>query len=117
MALARLKTNDEVVVISGKDRGKRGRVLRVLRKSDKVLVEGVNIVTRHLRRNPQNPQSGGRQEKPAPIPACKVMLWSDEAKRGVRVRAEGSGKAKQRIAAQGKKPIGSPARGSKKPAK
>ncbi|HMS15444.1 MAG TPA: 50S ribosomal protein L24 [Planctomycetota bacterium] len=116
MSLKRLKTNDEVVVLSGKDKGKRGRVVRVLNKSDKVLVEGVNLITRHLKRNPQNPQAGGRQEKPAPIAACKVMLWSDESKAGVRVRVAGEGRDKRRVSVKTGKPISAGGRAKEKKA-
>ena len=101
MSLSRLKTQDEVVVIRGKDRGKRGRILRVLRAKNKVIVEGVNIVTRHLKRNPQNPQAGGRQERPAPIDASNVMPWSDADGKGVRVRSQGAGQEKRRVSPGG----------------
>jgi len=101
MSLARLKQNDEVIVIRGKDKGKRGRVLRILKAKDRVVVEGVNVVVRHLKRNPQNPQAGGRQERPAPIHASNVMLWSDQESKGVRIRVEGVGSEKRRVSSQG----------------
>jgi large subunit ribosomal protein L24 len=68
----RIRRGDTVAVISGDDRGKRGRVLRVLPESDRVVVEGVNLVYKHLRKSQQNP-TGGRVRKEAPIHACKVM--------------------------------------------
>ncbi|MAG57567.1 MAG: 50S ribosomal protein L24 [Planctomycetes bacterium] len=101
MSLARIKQNDEVIVIRGKDKGKRGRVLRVLRIKKRVVVEGVNIVTRHLKRNPQNPQAGGRQERPAPIDASNVMPWSDSDSKAVRVHTEGTGRDKRRVSSAG----------------
>ena len=116
MGLSRLKTNDEVVVIRGKDKGKRGRVIRVFTKSDKVLVEGVNMVVRHLKRNPQNPEAGGRKERPAPIAACKVQPWSDDQEKGVRVRVEGEGRTKRRVAAQGGKPLSAAGRSKERKA-
>ena len=96
---ARIRTQDEVVVTTGRDKGKRGRVLSILTKKGKVVVEGVNIVTRHLKRNPANPAAGGRTEKPAPIPMSKVMLWSPSDSKGVRVRMSGTGREKHRVAA------------------
>ena len=83
---ARIRKNDVVVVISGKDKGRRGVVLSVDPRSDMVLVEGINKVTRHRRANPQNPAQGGRIEREAPIRACKLMPWSDKDGKGVRVR-------------------------------
>ncbi|ACM23180.1 MULTISPECIES: 50S ribosomal protein L24 [Thermotoga] len=69
----RIKKGDLVEVISGKDKGKRGKVLRVLPKEDKVIVEGVNMVKRHQRPIPQL-REGGIIEREAPIYACKVMV-------------------------------------------
>lgn len=66
-----VKKNDEVLVLAGNDRGKTGRVLRVLPKQNRVLVEGVNIRVKHLRRSQANPQ-GGRVEREAPIHASNV---------------------------------------------
>ena len=102
MSLSRIKTNDEVVVIRGKDKGKRGRVLRVLRAKNRVVVEGVNTVIRHLKRNPQNPQAGGRQERSAPIHISNVMPWSDADGKAVRVNSDGTGRDKHRISSSGK---------------
>ncbi len=63
---ARIKTEDQVIVISGKDRGKQGRVLRVDAKNDRVYVEGLNIIKRHQKANPMSPtaqQTSGVIEK------------------------------------------------------
>ncbi|ADL42159.1 ribosomal protein L24 [Caldicellulosiruptor acetigenus I77R1B] len=68
-----VKKGDTVVVISGKYKGKQGKVLTVLPKDKKVVVEGVNIVKKHVRPNPKMPQ-GGIITQEAPIWACKVML-------------------------------------------
>ena len=69
----RIKTNDEVVVLSGKDRGKKGKVTAVDLEASKVTVEGVNEVKRHVRRSQRNMQ-GGRLSKMMPVPVAKVML-------------------------------------------
>jgi len=85
MSLARLRKGDNVVVISGKDKGKKGKILRLFDEDDKVLVEGVNVIKRHLRPTPKNPQ-GGILEKEAPIFASKVMPVDPKTGKGTRVR-------------------------------
>lgn len=67
----KVKTNDLVEVISGDDKGKRGKILRSIPSQGKVVVEGVNRKWKHLRRSQENPQ-GGRIEREYPIFACKV---------------------------------------------
>jgi large subunit ribosomal protein L24 len=96
----RIRTNDEVVVLAGRDRGKRGKVLRVVLKKDRVVVEGVNIITRHLKRKPQAPQSSGRVQRPAPIHVSNVALWSAADGRGVRTKMKGEGREKIRVSAK-----------------
>ena len=71
----RLRTDDTVVVISGKDKGKTGRILRVDLKKDKVYVEGLNIVKRHQRPSPGRPNAAvGVIEKEGPIHVSNVAL-------------------------------------------
>ena len=72
MANMKLKTGDKVVVIAGKDKGKEGKIIAVDKKNGRVLVEGVNMVSKHTKPNAQN-QQGGIIKKEAPIYACKVM--------------------------------------------
>jgi large subunit ribosomal protein L24 len=104
----RLQRGDTVVVISGKDKGKQGRIKRVLVDDSKVIVEGINLIKRHTKPNPRN-QQGGIIEKEAPLHASKVMpldpttnkptrvkIKTDEnglktriAKSGAEIRAEG----------------------------
>ena len=69
----RIKVDDTVVVLSGKDSGKKGRVKSVDLEENKVVVDGVNVVNRHVRRSQRNMQ-GGRLSKTMPVPAGKVML-------------------------------------------
>jgi large subunit ribosomal protein L24 len=97
---ARIRRGDTVVVISGKDKGKTGKVKRVLRESERVLVEGINLVKRHMRPTPRNP-SGGILEREQPIFACKVMPVDPKTGKGTRVRVKTleSGK-KVRVAAK-----------------
>jgi large subunit ribosomal protein L24 len=82
----RIKKDDEVVVISGRDKGSRGRVLKVLPEVGKVIVEGVGRVKRHTKPTQKNPQ-GGILEKELPIHASKVMLLDTKADKPTRVRA------------------------------
>lgn len=79
-----VKKGDTVVVIAGKDKGKKGKVLQVLPKKNRVIVEGVNMVIKHQKPNPQL-QQGGRIEQEAAIHASNVMLWDKKANQGVRV--------------------------------
>jgi large subunit ribosomal protein L24 len=70
----RLKKNDVVVVISGRDRGRQGKVLKVLPRADRVIVERVNLIKRHVRPNPSKNIAGGISEKEAAIHISNVML-------------------------------------------
>jgi large subunit ribosomal protein L24 len=79
-----VKTGDTVYVISGKDKGQTGKVLRVFPKKGKVLVEGINKVTKHLKPNQMNPQ-GGVVELEAPIFSSKVMIFDEKAGKPTRV--------------------------------
>ena len=80
-----LKKNDNVVVISGRDRGKRGRVLRVIPDKARVVVEGVNFIKRHTRPNPQRNIKGGIVEREAALAAANVQLVCPEYSRPTRV--------------------------------
>lgn len=71
--MKRIKTGDEVVVIAGKDKGREGRVLRVL-AGDRVVVENVNVVKRHTRGNPAAGQAGGIVEQERSIHISNVMI-------------------------------------------
>lgn len=79
-----VKKGDTVVVIAGKDKGKKGKVLQVLPKKNRVIVEGVAMVTKHQKPN-QQMQQGGRIEQEATIDASNVMIWDKKANQGVRV--------------------------------
>lgn len=83
--LKRIRKNDEVVVIAGKDRGKRGRVTMVDADRNRVVVEGINLAKRHTKPNPQRNVKGGIVEQEASIHASNVMLWDGEAGKGTRV--------------------------------
>lgn len=80
----RIRKDDDVIVITGKDKGKRGTVVRVL-PGDKVLVENVNIVKRHTKPNPNRGVSGGIVEKEAPMDISNVALFNPVTKKADRV--------------------------------
>ena len=86
---ARLKQGDQVIVVGGKDRGKRGRILRVDPKKDRVYVEGLNIVKRHERARSTGDMAtaspGGIVEKEGPINVSNVMLLDPKGNKGTRI--------------------------------
>ena len=80
----KIRKGDQVIVLAGRDKGKRGTV--TLRKDDShVIVEGINLVKRHMRPTPRNP-SGGILEREQPIHACKVMPVDPKTGKGTRVK-------------------------------
>jgi large subunit ribosomal protein L24 len=83
----RIRKNDQVVVIAGRDKGKRGRVLSVDPAKNRVVVEGVAMIKRHTRPNPQKNVKGGIVEREAGIHASNVMLICPETNQPTRVGA------------------------------
>jgi large subunit ribosomal protein L24 len=81
-----IKTNDTVEVITGKDRGSRGKVLRVVRDADKLVVEGANRAYKHVRKSQKNPR-GGQLSKEMPLPVSNVLLVCQACGSAVRVGA------------------------------
>ena len=81
----RIKKNDLVEVIAGRDAGKRGKILKVLRERQRVVVQGVGFIKRHTRPNPQRNIKGGIAEREAPIHVSKVMIVSGEDDRRTRI--------------------------------
>lgn len=84
MATRKIRKGDEVIVIAGKNKGKRGTVLRVP-SSEQVVVEGVNVVKRHTKPNPQRGISGGIVEREMPVQVSNVALYNPTSKKGDRV--------------------------------
>ena len=80
-----LKKNDNVRVIAGRDRGKEGRILSVHNATGRVVVEHVNIVKRHTRKNPQKQIAGGIAEKEAPIAVSNVMILCSKCEKPARI--------------------------------
>lgn len=85
MVKSRIKKNDEVVVLAGKDRGARGKVLRVMPSKGTAVVEGVNMIKRHTKPNPQKQSKGGIVEREAPVSLSNLMLICPETGRPTRV--------------------------------
>ena len=85
--MAKIKKGDLVVVITGRDRGKQGRVLEVLKDSDRLVVEGVQRVTKHVKagQSGRGTRTGGIETVEAPIHGSTVMLVDPETKKGTRV--------------------------------
>ncbi len=81
----RIRKNDKVMVIAGKDKGKIGAVRKVLKKKDAVLVEKVNVSKRHTKANPYQQQPGGIVEKEMPIDISNVMLVCGSCAKPTRV--------------------------------
>lgn len=97
--MQRLRKGDQVVVISGDDKGKQGKIVRVLRERNTVVVEGVNRTKRHVKSLPDRP--GGIMEVDAPIAASKVMPIDSQSGKPTRVRYQVVDGKKTRIAKSG----------------
>ncbi|HEY4211365.1 MAG TPA: 50S ribosomal protein L24 [Steroidobacteraceae bacterium] len=82
--MKKIRKGDQVVVLSGRDKGRRGAIVEVL-ADDTVLVEGVNRVKRHTKPNPQAGKQGGIVEKEMPLPVSKVAIWNPGAKKADRI--------------------------------
>lgn len=98
MALMRIKKGDNVIVLSGKDKGKDGKVLRLFPATDRVVVEGVNIKKRRTKPRKQN-EKGQTIEAPAPMHLSNVALRCAKCKKGVRTKTKIDGDKKSRICA------------------
>jgi len=83
--MQRIRSGDEVVVIAGKHKGRRGKVLRVELDSDRVVVQGVNVVTKHVKPGRENPQ-GGIVKQEAPVHISNVMIADPQTGDATRVR-------------------------------
>jgi large subunit ribosomal protein L24 len=93
--MSTIRKNDNVIVVTGRDRGKRGRVLRVVPAKNRVIVEGVNFIKRHTKPNPQRNVKGGIVEREAGLDASNVQLLCPECGKQTRVgrRRQDDGKS------------------------
>ena len=99
MAASKIRKGDTVVVLSGKDKGKTGEVIRSMPKDSKVLVSGVNVAARHRKPTQTNPQ-GGIERKEAPLHVSKVAIADPKSGKPSRVRFEERNGKKVRVAAK-----------------
>jgi large subunit ribosomal protein L24 len=99
MATAKIRKGDTVVVLSGKDKGKTGEVIRSMPKDAKVVVAGVNVAVRHKKPSQVNPQ-GGLERKEAPMHVSKVAVADPKTGKATRVRFETRDGKKVRVAAK-----------------
>lgn len=96
--MRKIKKGDEVIVITGKDKGRRGTV-SVVQNDGKIIIEGLNLAKKHQKGNPQAGVSGGIVEKEMPIDASNVMLFNAKTGKGDRVgfKVIGEGGAKRKV--------------------
>ena len=80
-----IRRNDNVIVTAGKDRGKRGRVLKVLPEKNRLVIEGVNFISRHTRPNPSKNIKGGIMKREAPLHASNVQIICPECSARTRI--------------------------------
>jgi large subunit ribosomal protein L24 len=96
----KIKRNDEVIVIKGRDRGKRGEV-REVRPDGRLVVTGIQLVKKHQKPNPMTNQRGGIVEREAPIEASNVAIWNAETGKadrvGFRIEERGGERVKVRF--------------------
>lgn len=96
--MKRIRKGDDVIVVAGKDKGRRGTVSRIVGE-DRVQVEGVNVVKKHQRPDPNKGVPGGVIDKEMPLHISNVMLWNAKAEKGDRIgyRVEGEGDAARKV--------------------
>ena len=82
--MKKIRKGDQVVVIAGRDKGRRGAVIQVL-GDERVVVESINMVKKHQRPNPQVGRAGGIVEKEMPLPLAKVAIWNPGTKKADRI--------------------------------
>jgi large subunit ribosomal protein L24 len=87
----RLRKNDTVVVLAGKDAGKRGKILKVIPEKNRIIVQGVGFVKKHTKPNPQRNIKGGIAEREAPIHVSNVMILCPECNDRTRIGAKRQG--------------------------
>ncbi len=83
--MQKIKKGDEVIVIAGKDKGRRGAVLSVLEEGEKFLVDGVNLMKKHVKANPNANEKGGIKTKPAAVHRSKVLVYNAATGKGDRI--------------------------------
>ena len=83
--MRKLRKGDEVIVLAGKDKGKRGVVLKVIQELEKIIVENINMVKRHTKGNPMQGTPGGIVEKEMPLDISNVAIWNPISEKADRI--------------------------------
>lgn len=83
--MRRIRRDDEIIVIAGKDKGRRGKVMRMVEDGERVIVAGVNMIKRHTKPNPARNVAGGIIEREAALHVSNVMLFNPATKKGDRI--------------------------------
>ena len=103
--ITKLRTGDEVVVISGKDIGKKGTVQKISKFNNKAVISGINMIKKHTKPNPQLGETGGVVEKEAAINLSNIAIWNPKQKKGDRISFQTDGEKKLRVYTSDKKEI------------
>ncbi len=105
VTVTKLKTGDEVVVIAGKDLGKKGTVQKISKFNNKAVITGINLIKKHTKPNPQLGETGGIVEKEAPIHLSNIAIWNPKKKKADRISFQMNGDKKLRVYSSDKKEI------------
>ncbi len=103
--VTKLRTGDEVVVIAGKDLGKKGTVQKISKFNNKVVISGINLIKKHTKPNPQLGETGGIVEKEAAIDLSNVAIWNPKKKKADKIAFQIDGDKKLRVYSSDKKEI------------
>ncbi|MDA8708941.1 50S ribosomal protein L24 [Gammaproteobacteria bacterium] len=103
--VTKLRTGDEVIVIAGKDLGKKGAVQKISKFNNKAVITGINLKKKHTKPNPQLGETGGIVEKEAPINLSNVAIWNPKQKKADRISFQIDGDSKVRVYSSDKKEI------------
>ena len=95
--VTKLRTGDEVVVIAGKDIGKKGKKQKISKYNNKAVINGVNIIKKHTKPNPQAGETGGIVEKEAAINLSNIAIWNPKKKKADRISYQIDGDKKLRV--------------------
>ncbi|TXI92639.1 MAG: 50S ribosomal protein L24 [Neisseriales bacterium] len=104
--MKKIRKGDEIIVIAGKDKGKIAQVQQVVEDGGKVIVEGVNVVKKHVRPNPMKGVQGGIVDKTMPVDISNVAIYNSETKKADRVGFKVEGDKKVRVFKSNGKVIG-----------
>ncbi|MBD63009.1 MAG: 50S ribosomal protein L24 [Gammaproteobacteria bacterium] len=105
ITLTKLKTGDEVIVIAGKDIGKKGTIQKISKFNNKAVITGINMIKKHTKPNPQLGETGGIVEKEAAINLSNIAIWNPKQKKADRISIKVDGERKIRVFTSNKKEI------------